>query len=497
MTRGETITISKTEYHQFLEQKSTLLEQQSQIEWLKHQLAELQRLIYGSKRERFITPDPLQSTLFDLPATEDTETKQEDISYTRTKPLARDKKHPLRAELPAHLPRKTEIIEPDNIPEGAKLIGREITEILEYDPANIYVRQIIRPKYIIESSYEATRIEIAELPSLPIPKGNAGASMIAQILISKFTDHIPYYRQSKIFKRQNLHIPDSTIGGWANTAIERWLVPVYDVLKRIIVTSDYLQADETPIAVLTEDKPGTTHRGYYWVYYDPVKRLVCFDYRQTRGREGPKNFLKDFSGDLQSDGYSAYSDLGVPGKIKHLACWAHARRKFEHSKDNDRTRSEEALAMIGRLYDIEREARHKELTFDEIKVLRQDQSEVIIHEIEQWLTREAGKVLPKSVIGMAINYTLNLWPRLIRYTEDGRYNIDNNLIENSIRPVALGRKNYLFAGSHETAQRGAVVYSLIATCQIRGVEPFTWLKNALDKIPDYPANQLEKLLPAK
>ena len=497
MTRGETITISKAEYHQFLEQKSTLLEQQSQIEWLKHQLAELQRLIYGSKRERFITPDPLQSTLFDLPQAEITEPKKEDIAYTRTKPQASEKKHPLRAELPAHLPRKTEVIEPENLPEGSKFIGNEITEILEYDPANIYVRQIIRPKYIIESSDEATRIEIAELPSLPIPKGNAGASMIAQILISKFTDHIPYYRQSKIFKRQNLHIPDSTIGGWANTAIERWLVPVYDVLKRIIVTSDYLQADETPIAVLTEDKPGATHRGYYWVYYDPVQRLVCFDYRQTRGREGPKNFLKDFSGDLQSDGYNAYSDLGVPGKIKHLACWAHARRKFEHSKDNDPKRSEEALTMIGRLYDIEREARNKELTYDELKTLRQEQSVVIIGEIEQWLTRESGKVLPKSAIGMAINYTLNLWSRLIRYTDDGRFNIDNNLIENSIRPVALGRKNYLFAGSHESAQRGAVVYSLIASCQIRGVEPFTWLKNALDKIPDYPANQLEKLLPAK
>ena len=497
MTSGETITISKAEYQQFLEQKSTLLEQQSQIEWLKHQLAELQRLIFGSKRERFITPDPLQSTLFDLPVAEVTVAKQEDIAYTRTKPETKDKKHPLRAELPAHLPRKTEIIEPENLPEGSKFIGNEITEILEYDPANIYVRQIIRPKYIIESSDEATLIAIAELPSLPIPKGNAGASMIAQILISKFTDHIPYFRQSKIFKRQNLHIPDSTIGGWANTAIERWLVPVYDVLKRLIVTTDYLQADETPIAVLTEDKPGSTHRGYYWVYYDPVKRLVCFDYRKTRGREGPKSFLQDFSGDLQSDGYSAYADLGVPGKIKHLACWAHARRKLEHAKDNDHKRSEEALTMIGRLYDIEREARNKELTYDEIKALRKEQSVVIIDEIARWLNSQKKEVLPKSAIGMAINYTLNLWPRLIRYTEDGRFNIDNNLIENSLRGVALGRKNYLFAGSHESAQRGAVIYSLLATCQIRGVEPFTWLKNTLDTIPDYPANQLEKLLPSK
>ena len=153
--------------------------------------------------------------------------------------------------------------------------------------------------------------------------------------------------------------------------------------------------------------------------------------------------------------------------------------------------------MIGRLYDIEREARNKNLAYDEIKILRQEQSVVIIGEIARWLSKQSGEVLPKSGIGMAINYTLNLWPRLIRYPDDGRFNIDNNLIENSIRPVALGRKNYLFAGSHESAQRGAVIYSLLATCQIRGVEPFIWLKNALDKIPDYPANQLEKLLPAK
>jgi transposase len=191
MTSEETITISKAEYQRFLDQES-------EVVWLKHQLAKMQRLIYGSKRERFITPDPLQGTLFDLPATEATETKKEDITYTRTKPEARDKKHPLKAELPAHLQRKTEVIEPENIPEGAKHIGDEITEILEYDPANIYVRQIIRPKYIIESSDESTRIEIANLPSLPIPKGNAGASMIAQILVSKFVDYLPYYRQSKI-----------------------------------------------------------------------------------------------------------------------------------------------------------------------------------------------------------------------------------------------------------------------------------------------------------
>jgi len=371
-----------------------------------------------------------------------------------------------------------------------------VTEILEYEAANIYVRRIIRPKYIVESTDEATRIVIADLPSLPVPKGNAGASMIAHILVSKFSDHLPYYRQSKIFKRQNLHIPDSTIGGWANGAIENWLTPVYEAIKKKMFLTDYLMADETPIPVLSEDKPGATHRGYHWVYYDPVNKLVCFDYRQSRGREGPKSFLKDFTGYLQSDGYNAYADLGPPGKITHLACMAHTRRKFEHAKDNDRERSEKALSWIGSLYDIERMARDNHLSYPEIKDLRKEQSTGILKEFEEWLLDQAPAVLPKSAIGIAINYTLSLWPRLKKYTEDGRFQIDNNLIENSIRPVALGRKNYLFAGSHEGATKAAIIYSLLATCKIREVEPFAWLKNALEIIPDYPARQIENLIPA-
>jgi len=496
MQGEEMITISKAEYQQFLDQKSTLQQQQSEIEWLKHQLAELKRLIYGSKRERFIGTDPLQSTLFELPQVDVQEKKQEEITYTRTKPDPDEKKHPLRAELPSHLPRKDEVIEPENLPEGSKKIGEAVTEILEYEAANIYVRRIIRPKYIVESTDEATRIVIADLPSLPVPKGNAGASMIAHILVSKFSDHLPYYRQSKIFKRQNLHIPDSTIGGWANGAIENWLTPVYEAIKKKMFLTDYLMADETPIPVLSEDKPGATHRGYHWVYYDPVNKLVCFDYRQSRGREGPKSFLKDFTGYLQSDGYNAYADLGPPGKITHLACMAHTRRKFEHAKDNDRERSEKALSWIGSLYDIERMARDNHLSYPEIKDLRKEQSTGILKEFEEWLLDQAPAVLPKSAIGIAINYTLSLWPRLKKYTEDGRFQIDNNLIENSIRPVALGRKNYLFAGSHEGATKAAIIYSLLATCKIREVEPFAWLKNALEIIPDYPARQIENLIPA-
>lgn len=489
MADSENITIPKAEYQE-------LLKKVSEVELLRQQLADLQRMIFGQKRERFVLPDPDQGVLFDFPAEEVQEKQTEEITYTRTKPR-KEKKRPLRAELPPHLPRREEIIEPENLPENAKKIGESITEILEYEPASIYVRKIIRPKYIVETNDESTKIETALLPSLPVPKGNAGASIIAHILVSKFVDHLPYYRQSKIFKRQNLHIPDSTIGGWANVAISRWFIPLWEAMKTIIAQTDYLMADETPIPVLSEDKPGATHRGYHWVYYDPVRKIVVFDYRETRGREGPKKFLKDFAGHLQTDGYIAYENLAPPGRIPLLACMAHARRRFEKALDNDPKRAEKVLTLIQKLYKVEREAREAGLSFDDIKSLRQEKSVEVLGKLEKYLIEEHPKVLPQSAIGKAFNYTLHLWPRLKRYVEDGRFQIDNNLIENSIRPVALGRKNYLFAGSHDGARNAAVIYSLLATCKLNDIEPFGWLKNALETIPDYPVNQLHKLIPGQ
>jgi transposase len=497
MESQETINISKTEYQQLILMKAESEKLKSEIEWLKHQLSQLQKMIFGTKSERFIAPDPLQGSLFDFPAAETAEKQVEEITYTRTKSEKAEKKHPYRAEIPAHLPRKVEVIEPDIIPEGARKISTSITETLEYEPPSIFVRQIQRPKYAVQSNDEATTIITAELPSLPIPKGNAGASMIAHILVSKFVDHLPYYRQSQIFKRQNLHIPDSTIGGWANRSIEDWLVPLWEALKSQLLSTGYLKADETPMPVLSEDKPGATHRGFHWVYHDPVRRLVVFDYRQTRGQDGPKSFLKDYSGYLQADGYSVYDNLAPPERITLLACMAHARRKFDQAKGNDPKRAGEAMLMIQDLYKIERKAQEQELSYEAIKELRQQESVPILDKFEAWLIDQSIKVLPKSTIGIAINYTKGLWPRLKRYVEDGRFQIDNNQIENTIRPVALGRKNYLFAGSHQGARNAAVIYSLLSTCKLRGVEPFEWLKKTLTVIPDYPANQIHQLLPGK
>ncbi len=484
MESTETITISKAEYDSLL----------AQIALLKHQFAELQRMVFGAKSERFIAPIPNQPTLFELPESEVIETPKEEITYTRSKP--EPKNHPLRLELPAHLLRKTEVIEPENLPAGAIKIGEATTEVLDYTPANVFVRKIVRPKYIISQDDEQTQIIIAPLPSLPIPKGNAGAGLLAHILVSKFVDHLPFYRQVQIFKRQQLTIPESTIGGWFNASC-KLLEPLYNTLKNRVISSDYLMADETPIPVQTLDKPGATHKGYHWVYYDPGIKLVLFDYQKTRSREGPDELLKNFTGHLQTDGYTAYNNLKNKANITQLACMAHARRKFEHAKDNDLALATEALHMFGRLYEIERDAREQNLSHDEIKMLRHEKSLPVLNEMKTWLDNKLNHVLPKSAIGQAIAYTLTLWPRLIRYINEGRFIIDNNLIENSIRPVALGRKNYMFAGSHDAAQQAAIIYSLLATCKINNVEPFGWLSNTLSVISNYPSDQLYKLLPGQ
>jgi transposase len=496
MISQETITISKHEYQALLAYKDEVLFYKSEVSYLTHQLAELKRLIFGSKSERFIAPtvDPQQGSLFEMPMTEPVEKPQQEITYKRDKPEG--KKHPLRAELPDHLPRIDEVIEPQNLPAGAKKIGEIITEVLIFKPGKLEVRRIIRPKYIIESTDEKTTIITADLPSLPIPKGNADASLLSHILISKYVDHLPLFRQRQMFKRMDINIAESTINGWF-TASCKLLEPLYETLKNRIIQSNYLQADETPIPVLTKDKPGTTHKGYHWVYYDPVQRLVFFDYRKTRSREGPNDILKNFSGHLQTDGYESYNNLKNQANITLLACMAHARRYFDKAKDNDPVRAEHALTMIQKLYAIERQAKEDQLNHDQIKILRQAQAVQILNEIEAWLKENIYQVMPKSAIGKAISYTLNQWPRLIRYVEDGRFQIDNNLIENSIRPVALGRKNYLFAGSHDAAQNAAIIYSLLACCKLTGVEPFQWLTNTLTILPNYPANQLHTLLPAQ
>ena len=494
---SHTVTLSQEQYKEYQKLKEIAADYAN----LKNQLEELRRMIFGVKSERFVSDTPAdQLSLFGQEEKPTEATATEQVSYTRKKP--KEKKKPIRAALPAHLPRKEEVIEPEALDAQAKKIGEEVTEILEYTPGNMYVRKIVRPKYVVatdeksdeEDSQNATQITIADLPTLPIPRGNAGASLLAHIQVSKWIDHLPYYRQIQIYKRGGVTLSSSTINDWFNATCNL-LVPLYEVHKEKIRGQDYIQADESTIKVQDSHKKGSTHLGYHWVYHAPDIRAVCFDYQTSRSKAGAQAFLENFSGTLQSDGYKVYDSLELKGEITQLACLAHARRKFDQALDNDRDRATYALTLIQKLYALERKCKERSVTNEVKQRYRQTYATPILDTFEDWLETEYLKVPAKSKIGIAMAYTLRLYKKLRAYTQDGRYHIDNNAIENTIRPLALGRKNYLFAGSHKAAQNAAMMYSFFGTCKLNGIEPYQWLVDTLTKIPDTIKSDLHTLLP--
>jgi transposase len=463
---------------------------------LTHRLDQLERLVFGSKHERFIptvSPDqlalgiPLQQKEQSGPAL------LQNIQYQRKKESKPDtgKVQTGRMTLPASLPREEKIIEPTEDVTGWKQIGKEITEELERIPGKLFVRQYIRPKYVNPAT---GAIVIGELPVRPIDKGIAGPGLLAQIVIDKYVDHLPVYRQVQRFEREGMKLPVSTLADWISGTC-RLLEPLYEVHRNQVLSSDYLQADETPIKVLDKNKKGATHRGYHWVYHAPVNRLVLFDYREGRGREGPNECLRDFSGFLQTDGYSVYDDFDKRSNITLLHCMAHARRMFDQALDNDKQRAEHVLTEMQKLYSVEQLGRDKSLSLEELHRLRQEQAVPVLENIKVWMMDAYPQVLPESTIGKAIGYSLKRWDKLCLYTTNARLQIDNNLVENAIRPVAIGRKNYLFAGSHDGARRAAMLYSFLGTCKINNINPFEWLQDILRRIPSHSVNKLQELLP--
>ncbi|MEO6166587.1 MAG: IS66 family transposase [Chitinophagales bacterium] len=475
-------------------QYTVITEREEKIYSLQHRVSELERLIFGAKSERFVATTNTEQGHLDFGRS--TEHKQEQpatetITYEREK--SGGSKKPSRQVLPAHLPRIEHLIEPDEDITGLVKIGEEVTEELEYSPGKLFVNRYVRPKYV-KPTKEGSKIIIAQVPERVLPKCIAGPSLLAALIIAKFIDHLPLYRQSQMFRRQGIDLPDSTIGAWVN-AVARLIEPLYQAHKRKTLGATYLQADETPIRVLESENPGSTHRGYHWVYQDPVERLVLFDYRQGRGREGPTEILKNFKGHLQTDGYGVYDQFGQREHITLIHCWAHVRRKFTDARDSDRVRADVALSEIQKLYAVEREIKELPLNSEQAVGLRKQKSLPVIQALEKWMAETITQVLPKSLIAGAIGYTLPRIEALKVYLFDGRLQIDNNLTENAIRPVALGRKNYLFAGSHSTAQHAAIFYSLFATCKAKNINPGTWLTETLIKIASHPINRIEELLP--
>ena len=458
-----------------------------------HRLDQLERLVFGSKHERFVaatSPEQLSLGLLMPEVKSEQGISVQKIEYTREKKQTSEKINTGRMKLPADLPREQVILEPQQDVSGLKKIGEEITEELERIPGKLFVRQYVRPKY---AKPDGEGVLIAQLPTRPIDKGIPGPGLLAQIVIDKYTDHLPVHRQLQRFEREGIKLASSTLGDWISSTCAL-LEPLYNALKKEVLTCDYLQADETPIKVLDKDKKGTTHRGYHWVYYAPLKRMVLFDYREGRGGEGPQECLKEFRGWLQTDGYSVYEQFNNR-TVTLLHCMAHARRKFDEAKDSDAARSGYTLTEIQKLYAIERAVRDQ--SNEERLAARRSQSIPILSNLKEWMLENYKAVVPKSPIGQALHYSLERWDRLMLYTTDGRLQIDNNPVENAIRPIAVGRKNYLFAGSHNGAKRAAMLYSFLGTCKINNVNPFEWLRATLDKIPDQPINRITELLPNK
>lgn len=490
---------------------------------LKFRLSQLERMIFGTRSERFVpaaTPEQLALN-FDGQAAPEPPAQQEVTTIKKlieAKLKKVEKKKPKRLPIPAELPRTDIIIQPNEDVNGWNKIGELVTEELDYTPAKFHVNRYIRPKYArpqattsevelnpaIENTTDSLpAVVVGSLPERPIPKGIPSAGLLAHILIGKFIDHLPYYRQREQFVRIGMDIKAPTINGWvAKTCL--FLEVLYNKMSEQVFAQSYLMADETNIKVITAAKAarnnrgkGKSHTGYFWVYYDPLSKNVIFKYDPGRGGKYPAVHLQDFSGHLQTDGYKVYDAFDLLPNTTLLGCMAHVRRKFDEAKDNDEKRAKTVLEKTQLLYHVEEYARLEKYTPEQRFVFRKEHALPVMKDLKQYLTEELAKpdVFPKSPMGKAINYALNRWKYLERYLEDGRFEIDNNLVENAIRPVAIGRKNYLFAGSPQAAGWAAILYSLLGSAHKHGLNPFEYLKDVIQRITSISILDIHQLFP--
>lgn len=473
----------------------------NEIAELKFKMDWFQRQIFGAKSERFVPGDDLQ-TMLDLGiVTPDVpEPTTQDITYSRTKVAKSEvvKGHG-RSQMPTHLPIVEEVIQPSEDTKDLVQIGEEISWHYEMKPGSLFVKKIVRPKFARPNS---EGIVIGTLPPLAVDKGNAGPGLMAYVTIDKYVYHLPLDRQRKKFHNEYaVQFSESWLSDIVkNTAF--WLEAPYRAYVERLIKSTYVQADETPIPVLTTDSKGKTHRGYYWVYYDPLEKIVIFDYRKSRSADGPSDFLKDFKGILQVDGYDGYDPISRRNDIARAACMDHVRRRFEKALEFDRERANYALSAMAPWYERETQAKENGLNLEQRFEIRSLHTVPEMNAFGEWLLKESKSALPQSPIGKAIAYALNQWSRFQPFMTDKRVELSNILIENAIRPVALGRKNYMFKGSHEAAQRGAIIYSIASIAKLHGYDPFTYVEDLLRRLPssinrDIPSFLLPQWKPAK
>ena len=478
-------------------------------EQLKVEVAKLQlylqkalQMSFGKKSERFI-PNTDQLTL-DIAADEVAASTKlgeaKKIEYVKTK---QPKKKRDLSELGTYinsLPHVYEIREPENIPAGAVKIGEKEHKFLETTPSKTFVKVIIVPTYMVPGLTDSDKIQFVEAPApeRPLFKCIAAPSLLAQILTDKFCDHLPLWRQDKRFERNGLALPYNTLVDLCGKSIDK-LEILYSVQKKEVLHSGYIHVDETGLDVLmgNENKKGKKiHAGYLWAYLNSIDNLLFFDYQQGRGEKHTEGILKDFRGVIQTDGWQVYDKVAAKQKdINHIYCLIHARRKFIDALPYDKERAEYALTKFSEIYAIERSCKEEGLSFDEITKVRQDKAVPILKELNQWMIKEYKSLLPSDHITTAIGYSLKRWDKLTIYATDGKLKPDNNPVERSIRTIAIGRKNFVFAGSHKAAQRLAIIFSLIGTCKLHNVNPYEWLKYIFENINTHPVNRIQELLP--
>ena len=485
----------------------------AEIKKLSDTLLWLRRKVFGKMSEKNLPLDPDQLLLFEQEHLTDEERarldKEVEAAEQQMTKTITVKVKPSRRDLDTTgLPTEVIDIYPDGTTdENGKLkdeyveIGTDESSRLEHIAAKTYIKKTVIHKVMLKSDSnnktpEDRRIICARLPLAPVNRCMAGASVLADIIIGKFMYHLPFYRQIQQYKESGITISDSTMGGWYEAAVEK-LKLLYDILRQHILQSEYIQIDESVLPVIDSEKH-KARKGYEWCVRDAIRGAVMFYYdRGSRGGKVAREILGAYKGAVQCDGYDAYDKFEKNDNITVYGCWAHARRKFVDALNEDNRLATEALCFIRKIYKVESDANKAGLNADERKEQRLKISYPTIRLFETWMKETYLKVLPNSKMGDAIEYTYSLLPRLSRYVNDGRINIDNNLIENAIRPLALGRKNYLFCGNDASAYRAAIVYSLISTCKAVDVDPRTWMEDVLRKIPYYQRDQrdLAELLP--
>lgn len=467
---------------------------QLKIDQLTHEMAVLKRWKFGGRSEQL---QGEQKVLFDETIDADLEAIGLELEALRkTEAKAPPKEQPKRTALPAHLPRREVRHEPASTTCGCggalRRIGEDVAEKLDYVPGTFTVERHVRGKWACAACQTLSQ---APVPASVIDKGIPTAGLLAQVLVSKYSDHAPLYRQEQMFGRAGLAIARSTLGTWVG-ACGVQLQPLVDALRTAMLGCAVLHADETPVAML---KPGhgKTHRAYLWAYgttQHEAIRAVVYDFAEGRAGSHARAFLEGWQGTLVCDDYGGYKALFESGAVREAGCMAHARRKFHELWANHKSElAREALDLFGALYDVERLA--AELDADDRRRLRELRSKPIADTLHEWLTLHRQRATDGTAIAKAIDYSLKRWGPLTRFLADPGVPIDNNWIENRIRPVALGRANWLFAGSLRGGQRAAAVMSLIQSARLNGHDPYAYLRDVLERLPTQPNRRIAELLP--